>query len=211
MNINPKAIRILCYGDSNTRGSAPGHSRYPVNIRWTGVLQELLGSGYEVIEEGLGGRTTRFDDPKREGRNGKVHLLPCLESHNPLDWVILSLGTNDFKDRFSQSPQDIAESMRSLISIVKERSFNSQGMPSSILLLAPPIPDETVVEEQFRSFVPKSKELGKEYEKVAGEEGCAFIDLAQHIQPSNKDGLHFEPEGHRKIGELVAQSIQKLS
>ncbi len=208
MHTNPNAIRILCYGDSNTKGSTPYHGRYPVNIRWPGVLQELLGQSYEIIEEGLGGRTTSFDDPEREGRNGKAYLVPCLESHNPLDWIVLSLGTNDFKDRFDQSPQNIAESMRSLIRIVKERSFNSEGVSPKILLLAPPIPDETVVEEQFRSFVPQSKEIGKEYEKIAEEEGCAFIDLAPHVRPSKKDGLHFEPEGHRKIGEMVAQTIQ---
>ena len=62
---------ILCYGDSNTFGTDPVHGgRHPREARWTGVLQELLGDGYRVIEEGLGGRTTVFDDALSEGRNG---------------------------------------------------------------------------------------------------------------------------------------------
>lgn len=92
MNTNPNAIRILCYGDSNTRGSRPDSGeRYRADVRWTGVLQNMLGVDFEVIEEGLGGRTTDVDDQKREGKNGKTYLVPALWSHNPLDFVILAL------------------------------------------------------------------------------------------------------------------------
>jgi lysophospholipase L1-like esterase len=85
---------ILCYGDSNTWGYAPGTGkRYLRHERWTGVLQQLLGSNAVVIEEGLNGRTTTLDDPTKPFRNGKDYLIPCLDSHAPLDLVVLMLGT----------------------------------------------------------------------------------------------------------------------
>ena len=112
MNTNPKAIRVLAFGDSNTWGRVPGgdnNARFPLNIRWTGVLQELLGNEYEIIEEGLKGRTTNVNTHFKAGKNGKEYLLPCLESHKPLDFVILSLGSNDLKARYNRSPEDSAK------------------------------------------------------------------------------------------------------
>ena len=77
---------VLCYGDSNTWGYAPAtRRRYAPDVRWTGVLADRLGGGYRVIEEGLNGRTTRWDDPIELGRNGLTYLRPCVESHNPID------------------------------------------------------------------------------------------------------------------------------
>lgn len=96
---------ILCYGDSNTYGLMPDSpDRYPRDVRWTGILQKKLGEDYYVIEEGLSGRTTLWDDPIEEHKNGKKYLLPCLDSHKPVDLVILMLGTNDLKTRFSLTP-----------------------------------------------------------------------------------------------------------
>src|SRR6266581_6911945 len=110
MNANPQAKRILCYGDSNVWGQIPStFERYDSNIRWTGLLQQLLEYDYELIEEGLGGRTTIFDDANKESCNGKKYLLPCLQSHNPLDIIILLLGTNDLKEKFNQTPEQVAD------------------------------------------------------------------------------------------------------
>ena len=100
---------ILCYGDSNTYGLKPDSSqRYPRDVRWTGILQKKLGEDYYVIEEGLSGRTTLWDDPIEEHKNGKTYLLPCLESHSPINLVVLMLGTNDLKTRFSLTPFDLS-------------------------------------------------------------------------------------------------------
>jgi lysophospholipase L1-like esterase len=93
MNINPKAIRIVCYGDSNTWGYIPGSGeRYDPTIRWTGRLQQALGDGFEIIEEGLNSGTTIIDDPNYESKNGAAYLKSCLQSHYSLDIVILMLG-----------------------------------------------------------------------------------------------------------------------
>ena len=94
--------RILCFGDSNTWGYDPATGeRFDEQTRWTGVLQAALGGDYTVIEEGLNGRTTVWDDPIEGHKNGHEYLVPCLETHRPLDLVVLMLGTNDLKRRFS--------------------------------------------------------------------------------------------------------------
>ena len=89
--------RILCFGDSNTYGYRPDTGeRYPEDIRWTGILKNRLRErGIEIIEEGLVGRTTVFEDSLRMGRRGIDYLVPLLESHAPIDKLVLMLGTND--------------------------------------------------------------------------------------------------------------------
>jgi lysophospholipase L1-like esterase len=96
---------IVAYGDSNTWGYDPATgTRIPPGLRWTGVMQSELGSSFKVIEEGLNGRTTVIDDPIEPYRSGIAYLPPCLLSHAPLDLIIISLGCNDLKHRFSLSP-----------------------------------------------------------------------------------------------------------
>ena len=115
---------ILCYGDSNTFGFIPvSGKRYSIDERWTGILQKLLGNEYRIIEEGLNGRTTVFEDPSKAGRNGKAYLEVCLESHKPIDLIIISLGTNDLKTKFSASENVIAQNMRRLILTVKNYDY----------------------------------------------------------------------------------------
>ena len=96
---------ILCFGDSNTYGYNPADgSRFPEDVRWTGLLQEKAkGGGYRIIEEGLVGRTTIFEDSVRMGRKGSDFLLPLLETHYPVDAVVLMLGTNDCKTVYNAS------------------------------------------------------------------------------------------------------------
>ena len=91
--------QLLCYGDSNTWGLIPGtKERYPWGVRWTSILQEKLQvKNVRVIEEGLCGRTTIFDDAYRQNRNGLKSLPLILETHNPIDKVAIMLGTNDCK------------------------------------------------------------------------------------------------------------------
>ena len=63
--------RVLCFGDSNTYGYDPARDgRYGEDERYPMVLQDLLGDGWSVVEEGLPGRTAVFDDPITEGMNG---------------------------------------------------------------------------------------------------------------------------------------------
>src|SRR5271154_2317577 len=117
--------RVLCYGDSNTWGTAPMKNmddvrRHEPHVRWPGAMVAALGSDWTLVEEGLGGRTTVHDDPI-EGiyKNGKTYLQPCLESHWPLDAIALMLGTNDLKPKFSLSANDIASGIGALLFTIK--------------------------------------------------------------------------------------------
>ena len=131
---------IVCYGDSNTWGHNPAtQDRFPIEQRWTGVLAQELGAGYRIVEEGLGGRTTIWDDPIEEWRNGKTYLLPCLWSHRPIDLVTIMLGTNDLKERFSVSAYDIAAGAGVIVDLTLRSGAGPNGGAPQVLLMAPPV------------------------------------------------------------------------
>lgn len=206
MNTNSKAKRILCFGDSNTWGIIPGTlNRHPSNIRWTGVLQKKLGSDFEVIEEGMTGRTTNLENPRVKNANGQTYLSPCLKSHNPLDVVIFLLGTNDLKDVFNRVPKDVAEAMGGVIKIAQKEAINYDGLPAKIIIVSPTLVHEIVknIRPDFNGGPEKSKHLAEELEKVASKNDCKFIDLAKYVKASKIDGIHLDKEGHRKVAEVL--------
>lgn len=214
MNTNPKAIRILCYGDSNTWGrSGKNTDRYPINIRWTGILQQLLGDGHEVIEEGLRSRTTDIDDddPQFPGRNGLSYLVPCLESHNPLDMVILMLGTNDFKTKFGQSPKVASLGVEKLIQAINKYAIASTGKTTKILLLSPPHIKEAYLSADtfFRGSGEKSTMLGDHLKSIANAYNCVFINTADFVEAGEFDGVHLEPDQHQKLALVIKNTIMK--
>jgi len=199
---------VLCYGDSNTWGADPvTGDRHDVDVRWTGVLQTHLGSAYRVIEEGLGGRTTVWDDPIEEHKNGKTYLPPCIGSHQPLDLVIIKLGTNDLKQRFSVSAYDIANSVGTLVRVI--RAIDA-SLP--VLILAPPELGTLNLDYQamFAGGPEKSQQFPKEYRRVAKEYGCDFLDTNRVIVCSDADGLHYDAENHHKLGVAVADKVREI-
>lgn len=204
---------ILCYGDSNTWGYNPStKERYERDERWTGVLQFTLGDEYHVIEEGLNGRTTVWDDPiEGEYKNDKTYLVPCLESHKPLDLVIIMLGTNDLKKRFSVTTYDIAEGAGVLVDIVKQSRCGRNDNPPEVLLLAPPpLGRLTEFSEIFEGGLEKSKKFSECYRRVAEEHGCEFFDTSSVVRSSDIDGVHLDKESHRKLGRAIAEVVKKI-
>ena len=118
---------VLCFGDSNTWGFEPGtQARYPRDARWPGVLAAALGAGWHVVEAGLNGRTTVFDDPLGD-KNGLRHLGPVLESAAPVDLVVVMLGTNDLKTRFGASAYEIAEGAGRIADAVRASAAGPAG------------------------------------------------------------------------------------
>ena len=209
----PSMKEILCYGDSNTWGYNPiTQQRYDMNERWTGVLQKSLGNEYHVIEEGLSGRTTVWDDPvEGEHKNGKTYLLPCLETHKPLDLVIVLLGTNDLKKRFSATAFDIAYGAGALVDIVQKSGCGRNGGPPEVLLLAPPpLGKLTKFAEMFEGGNERSEKFSQYYRNVAEEYGCEFLDTSMAIQTSDVDGVHLEKEDQRLLGETVAEKVKGI-
>jgi lysophospholipase L1-like esterase len=204
--------RILCYGDSNTWGYNPvTQDRYDKYERWTGQLSLALGDDYDIIEEGLGGRTTVWDDPIEGYRNGYDYLIPCLESHKPLDLVIISLGVNDLKKRFSLSAYDIAEGVGVLAQVVqKSNAGRMDGTPQILLISPPALGKLTAYAEMFEGADAKSPKLAGHYARVAAEFGCSFLDASNVIVASELDGVHFEQNEHAKLGQAVANCIIEI-
>jgi len=205
-------IEVLCYGDSNTWGGDPlTKERYKRDERWTGVLQKTLGSGYHIIEEGLNGRTTVWDDPIEGCKNGKTYLIPCLETHKPLDLVIIMLGTNDLKKRFSLSAYDIARGAGALVDVVNKSNCGRMEKPPKVLLLAPPpLGELTEFAEMFEGGTEKSKRFSQHYKNVALEHGCEFFDTSTVIRSGDVDGVHFEKEDHKALGKAVAEIVKRI-
>ncbi len=203
---------VLCFGDSNTWGYEPAtKSRYAPYARWPGVLRPKLGPGWQVIEEGLNGRTTVFEDPVMPGRCGITYLAPCLESHRPLDWVIVALGVNDVKKRFSATPHDIARGAEMLIETIQRSGAGRGGGAPQILLVAPPpLGKLTEFAEQFEDGPGKSQLLPALYQAAAAEHGCGYLDAATVAQYSEVDGVHFCAEHHKKLGEAISARILEL-
>ncbi|HUJ76823.1 MAG TPA: SGNH/GDSL hydrolase family protein [bacterium] len=203
---------ILCFGDSNTWGYNPStRERFPRDVRWTGVLQAELGSGFHVIEEGLNGRTTVWEDPVEGDRVGRRHLIPCLESHAPLDLVILMLGTNDTKQRYSAPPTDIARGVGVLLDIVASSTAGSRAKAPPVLLLAPvALGKLSEFAEMFQGGPEKSRALMPLYAALAKERGCAFFDAGSVARCSDVDGVHLEASAHHALGVAVAREVKKL-
>ena len=204
---------ILCYGDSNTWGYDPlTQERFSPQVRWTGVLARQLGDGYRVIEEGLSGRTTVWDDPV-EGlhKNGKSYLLPCLESHQPIDLILLMLGTNDLKMRFSVPAADIAASVGVLVEVIQKSATGVGGAAPKVVLIAPPpVGKLSEFAEMFTAAEVKSHKLAEYYQVMATQYDCDFLNAGDFIVSSDIDGIHFEADQHHKLGEAVALRVKKI-
>ena len=197
---------VLCYGDSNTWGYEPATGRrFPEDVRWPGVLARELGGDIRVIEEALNGRTTVRNDPVEEYKNGKHYFRPCLESHAPLDLVIIALGVNDLKARFFASASDVADGAGVLVSIAQRSGAGPGGGSPAVLLVAPPpVGVLTELALMFAGAEEKSKGLSRQYGRVAEKYGCLLLDAGEVARVSDRDGIHLEPEEHRKLGEAVA-------
>jgi len=215
---------ILCYGDSNTHGTLPidfdlletpfisSNYRLPREKRWTGILQRELGSKYYVIEEGLNGRTTVWDDPiEGTHKNGLKYLVPCLESHAPIDLVLLMLGTNDLKTRFSVSAIDIALSAGVLVKTIQQSGSGSDGKnPKVLLMCPPPLGKMSYLSKLFTEGVKNSLELAKYYKKIAKLYECDFLDVAEIIRPGDIDGCHYEEKEVEKIGLALVKVVRQI-
>ena len=205
-----KNFQILCFGDSNNWGYIPViGGRYAPAVRWTGVMAERLGPRFSVIEEGQSGRTTVWDDPLEGDKNGLRYLPACLESHMPLDLVILMLGTNDLKARFSLTALDIALGAERLVQVILKSGCGVDGNSPAILLAAPPSinPLDDTGSEMFYGGKQKSASLAQRYKAVAEKWGCGFLDVGAVINVDATDGIHYSEASHRTLGNTVADQV----
>lgn len=210
---------VLCFGDSNTWGFIPESitaaypARHPHDVRWTGVLARELGAGFRVIEEGQNGRTTVHDDPFAAVRNGKAVLPALLESHKPLDLVVLMLGTNDLKSVFGVSPGEIAMGVKVLAQMILSSDAGRAAKPPKLLILCPPaigqqnhLPD---IAAKFPNAFKDSRELPRHYEALAAALHCPFLNT-QTLITAGSDGIHLDASAHATLGKAVATVVKSI-
>lgn len=212
---------IVCFGDSNTHGycAVPsdcedGGNRFSEAQRWTCLLQQLLGDKYLVLEEGLSGRTTVFPDPLVEGLDGVSLITPILMSHEPVDLLVIMLGTNDVKERFSANPYCIGLGLERLILKAKNTPCWGEKGPN-ILVICPPaietcMKNHPCVGDMGLEAIPKSRMLCVYYQDVCTRQGCAFLD-GQGLGEFNQcDGMHLTAAGHRSLARALAEKLPEL-
>lgn len=201
--------QILCFGDSNTYGLIPGtKERYSWEERWTGILEEKIkAKGFRVVEEGLCGRTTVFEDELRENRKGVEALPMLLETHAPLEKVVLMLGTNDCKTVYQASAEVIGEGIEKLIYQIKAADESIEILLVSPILLAEGVGEENFDPEFDQESVETSKRLKRVYQQIAEKNGCKFLAASDYARVSEADRQHLDKDGHRRLAEAVYRKI----
>lgn len=209
---------VLCYGDSNTHGTAPmAHAadsrRFDRDTRWPARLARHLGPGWLVLEEGLPGRTTLHDDPiEGAHRNGASVLPAVLFSHAPVDAVVLMLGTNDLKQRFSVTAFDIAASIGKLADAIAGSGCGPDGAAPKLLIVAPaPIIETGWLAGMFEGGAAKGRRLAALYQTVAAERGAGFLDAGAVASVDPHEGVHLPPAAHAALAEAVATALLRIA
>lgn len=210
-------IRILCYGDSNTWGYISGsdHQRYDNSERWTKVLANLLGDKFEIIEEGLNSRTLISNDPRpgKEGKNGYEYLIPCLDTHDPIDLVILMLGTNELKYTYNKTPEEIGNLLEQyFVKTILNRKSQIKDSYPKLLIIAPPIVSEETgygrKENKYLGASEKSKKLNDIYKNIAEKYNCYF--LSNDGLDVGIDGVHLTKESHKILANSLFKIVKKI-
>ena len=211
--------KILAFGDSNTWGFNPSNDgtgvlqRWDDDVRWTGVLQAELGPEFEVINEGLNGRTTVWDDPIEEYRCGKDQLPAAMDTAAPFELMIIMLGSNDLKTRFGVPPKDVAEGAGVLLQRALARPNDFVNQQPKILLICPPRlgpVSRTYFGAMFGGSEEKSTQLHPFFEAVARQYGVAYLNADEIVRSSVIDGLHLDADQHEKLGKAIAKCIRPM-
>ena len=207
---------ILCYGDSNTYGYNPATGfRYDPSLRWAGRLRQLLPEEYTIIEEGCNGRTALSVPADEPWKNGNSSLKACLNSHKPIDLVILMLGTNDLKTVYAATAEELAASIRSYAEEIKAFTLLKQLYAAQVLIVSPPALCIKALE--YSSFAG-SFDLHSEqqsllfpalYRQVAEETGSLFLDAAACTTTQTTDGLHLGADSHINLAEAIAKTVTR--
>lgn len=204
---------VVCFGDSNTWGYIPRTEgeRYPFEDRYPGILQARLGAGIRVHEEGLSGRMTGWDDPHTPDRNALDQIAAVLETHRPMDMLVIMLGTNDLKRFLNLEAVDCALALDALIDRVEAARCGANGARPVILIVAPVhvVETPTPFGRKFEGAIPKSEGFAAAYREIAQQRKTLFLDAASVAKASALDGIHIDKEGHRRLAGAVAEIVER--
>lgn len=207
---------IVCLGDSNTHGycadpadCADGGSRFNEDERWTCLLQKKLGEKYLVLEEGLGGRTSVFSDPLHDAMDALSAANPILLSHEPVDLLIIMLGTNDTKARFNANAAVIAAGMERLIRKCRETDCWANQKPNILVVCPPPMGEGFHDDVMGDGCREKSQQLPVYLEAAARRCGVHYVN-AEACEFNAVDHMHLSRKGHAQLAELLADIVPGL-
>ena len=201
---------ILAFGDSNTWGLIPGtKERYPDEIRWTGLVQNKLNDT-KIIEEGLCGRTTVFEDEIRPFRKGVDTLPLILESASPLDGVIIMLGTNDCKAYYNANPHIIGKGLERCIEEIEKYVSPEKVLVVSPIYLGDDVWKPSKDPEFDTASVTRSKELADTYRRIAERRGNRFLAASSYAKASKRDDEHLDERGHEALAEAISEKIEAM-
>lgn len=207
---------ILCYGDSLTWGvDAENGTRHAYEDRWTSVLQKALGHGVRVIAEGLNGRTTVYDDHTADcDRNGARVLPTLLQTHAPLDLIIILLGTNDLKPVFANNAVIVGHGIKRLVEIVRHHAWPMamESEPDILIVSPPPLceTDDPLLGPMFAGRLGEAQNLASVYHDLADELGCGFFDAGAVAKTTPIDGVHMDAENTRAVGRGLEPIVRMM-
>lgn len=206
---------ILCFGDSNTHGTPPMRAqgevrRFGADTRWPVLVARDLG--WDLVEEGLPGRTAQFGDPVMGAHmDGREGLKMALASHVPIDWLVIMLGTNDIKARFGASPELVTGGIAALLDIAQSPEMQARhGGFRVALICPPPVLEQGPIADQFYGARRRSLELPPLYRDLAQARGVVFLDAGSVIAVSPQDGVHFEADAHGVLAAAVAGVLRSV-
>ncbi|WP_116081844.1 SGNH/GDSL hydrolase family protein [Tropicimonas sp. IMCC34011] len=213
-----RKLSILCFGDSNTHGTPPMRDvweldRFAADIRWPGVVRRQLGDWADIIEEAQPGRTTVYDDPAAGGdRNGLTALRVALDSHRPLDCVVIMLGTNDLHARHSAGAWIISLNLAQLIQKIRQMPCGptSDSHPAILVICPPPVIETGFAAQSFVGAEVKAKDMPKHLATVAEKFGVEYLNAGDLISVDSIDGIHFDADSHEVLGLAVAEKLKSI-
>ncbi len=203
---------ILLYGDSNTWGyNAETQGRFSDDERWGNLLAEMLGDEYDVAQNGLNGRTTVFDDPLTEDLSGLAHIRVALACHAPLEIVVIMLGTNDCKQRFNATPENIVRGVENVVQ--KARSYDYLCGEKRIIIVAPINIDDRICNTEMFGMMgegcaEKSQKLPELLEAKAKELGCEYLNANDFVTPITADYMHFDLKSQQPFATALYKKIK---
>ena len=149
-----------------------------------------------------------------DDRRGLDALPACLETHKPLDLVIVMLGTNDTKHRFGATARDLASGLDRIVCAVERHPWGPAYPAPKVLIVSPVLIREGVSGSPFGSFTEEAAALSHRFaemdRRVAEAHGCAFFDAASVACASETDCLHMDAESHAALGKALAAPVRSL-
>jgi lysophospholipase L1-like esterase len=157
----------------------------------------------------LKGRTTAYDDPADSTLNGQTFLPVCLASHAPIDQVVIFLGTNDLFLPGGIDAHFAGVGVGILVDRVSASIAGPGGTaPRVFAVVPPPFAPLGKYEPWSPNGLEESRQFLDAFRRMASERDVTLIDLTGVVQSSLLDGVHFDADGHRAIGEVVAAALR---